>query len=182
MGWFIRSGAWQNRLHRQSNGFILVEAVLVFAFIGMIAASYGPLAVQTVRSCYIGERWEELSRQGMVLDETLYETLRFCQDVTVTDTSIRCRDEQGVQTGFRVKNGRVYRMMSNNSEQPLTGSGNANVAEDRIRVEAMHGEPYFSLIGHTIQIRLLLRDMRSQEIWTCVVTVVPLAYEWENIL
>lgn len=160
------------RRNKCSNGFALTETVIAAVCTVLILSACLPLALQMTLVFHTGERWEELARQGMVLDETIYNTLRYAGDIVVADSSVRCRDEQNTLTGFTVKNGRVYRFMGNGNEQPLTGTSNAGI-ESKIYV-LQDDQPYFSKKGEVIYIRIVLHDAVSGRSWPCYMAVKPL--------
>lgn len=170
--------AWQKR---KSNGFVLTECLAALAIMTIITASLLPLLVQAAANCRYGESWEELSRQGMVLEETVFGMIRFAQKIeSVSSKTIRCRDEQNGLTGFTVKNGRVYRILSNGNEQPLTGSANADPRKERICVQLQENTPYFSTDGKAVHVHIELYDRHTGQSWPCIITVVPLSVQWER--
>lgn len=161
-----------------SNGFVMTEVLAVLCIAVILLAAFLPVLVQSAQRFRSGEAWEELSRQGMIMDETVYGVLRFSSNTVVSETMITCRDEQNMKTGFRIKNSRVYRILSNGSEQPLTGSQNTISIEDRISVKPYENRPYFSVNGQTIQVAIILYDRSSRQEWPCIMKVVPLSAEW----
>lgn len=177
MAAFTFLSSWQKQ---KANGFMLTECIAALAVAAMLTASLLPLLVQAAAGCRRGESWEELSRQGMILEETLFGVLRFARQVDASAGTIRCRDEQNGLTGFSVKNGRVYRLLSNGNEQPLTGSVNAGLREDRISVRPQGDAPYFWTDGNTVYVHIELYDVRTGQTWPCVMTVVPLPGQWEG--
>lgn len=170
--------AWRSR--KQNNGFMLTELIVALAVAAIVMSAVLPILVQTAVICRYGESWEELSRQGMILEETVFGVLRFARNIEVSAKTIRCRDEQNGLTGFSVKNGRVYRLLSNGSEQPLTGSATAGGREDRISVRSQGGEPYFSADGENVHVHIELYDAYTGQSWPCVLMVVPLPVQWED--
>ena len=178
MGTFTFLFAWRNR--KKANGFVLTELIAALAIAAIIMTALLPMLVQTAANCRYGESWEELSRQGMVMEETIFGVLRFARNIEVSDKTIRCRDEQNGLTGFSVKNGRVYRLLSNGSEQPLTGSVNAGLREDRVSVRSQGDKPYFWADGEKIYVHIELYDAYTGQSWPCVLTVAPLPGQWED--
>ena len=114
------------------------------------------------------------------MEETIFGVLRFARNIEVSPKTVRCRDEQNGLTGFSVKNGRVYRLLSNGSEQPLTGSVKAGLREDRISVRSQGDRPYFSADGEKIHVHIELYDSCTGQSWPCVLTVTPLPGQWEE--
>ncbi len=163
------------RRNRDRNGFILAETLIAVSIAVITLVAFLPLFVQIRLLSNTTARWEELSRQAMILDETIYHTLRVSKDITVTDKTIRCRDEKNTLTGFSVKNGRVYRFLGNGNEQPLTGASNAGI-ESEIYVSDT-GEPYFSVKEDVIYARIILCDAVSGQSWPCDIAVTPLKGE-----
>ena len=175
---FTFLSAWRNR--KKANGFVLTELVAALAVAAIVMTALLPMLVQTAANCRYGESWEELSRQGMVMEETIFGVLRFARNIEVSPKTVRCRDEQNGLTGFSVKNGRVYRLLSNGSEQPLTGSVKAGLREDRISVRSQGDRPYFSADGEKIHVYIELYDAYTGQSWPCVLTVTPLPCQWED--
>ena len=168
----VLCGWWKRK--KYCNGFAFLELLVYSVLAAAIMMSALPVCVQLARTAAYGAEWEEMFGQSAVLDETIYGTLRFCRDVTVTDKTIRCRDAQGALTGFTVKNGRVYKLLENGSEQPLTGTAEAGFDERDIYVEQQEGEPYFALKGDVISVRITLRNAADGRRWPCMMAVKPL--------
>lgn len=158
---------------KRPNGFLLMEMMTALLVMVIVAASCMPILVQIVKNLRRGESWEELSRQGMVVEETIYGTLRFAHDITVTPTEIRCRDVQNNRTGFSIKGASVYRLLSDGSEQPLMGSSSAGPSA-RIRVRPYGSTPYFSQDGHTVYVSFWVYDTVSHAERPCLITAVSL--------
>ena len=98
---FTFLSAWRNR--KKANGFVLTELVAALAVAAIVMTALLPMLVQTAANCRYGESWEELSRQGMVMEETIFGVLRFARNIEVSPKTVRCRDEQNGLTGFSVK-------------------------------------------------------------------------------
>lgn len=174
MGYVMNFIGWKDE--KKTNGFLLLEMLTALLLLAILAAGCMPLFVQMAQNMRRGEAWEELSRQESVVEETMYGILRFSHDITVKPSEIRCRDVQNNRTGFSIKGNRVYRLLSDGSEQPVTGSSNAGMSS-RIRVRPYGTAPYFSQAGRTIYISFLVYDVVSHAERPCVVTVVPIAEE-----
>ncbi len=164
-------GGWREK--KRVNGFLFMEMIIVLLVMVIVVSAFLPVLVQIVKNMRRGEAWEELSRQGVVVEETIYGTLRFAHDITVTPTEIRCRDVQNNRTGFSVKGALIYRILSDGNEQPLTGSNSAGPSA-RIWVRPYGSEPYFSQVGNTIYVSFLVYDRVSRAERPCRITVVSL--------
>lgn len=161
------------------NGFVLVEFLIYAGVLLLLWHTFLPIYVLTVQQVKIAESREELARQGMLMDETLYNTLRFSDDIAVTDTQITCRDSDGLRTGFSIKKGIVYRSLDNRQEQPLTGNPPNGALDGRFIVVPYQGQPYFAIEEQTIVVHILLLDTATQTEWPCLIHVVPLKQQWE---
>lgn len=163
--------------NRRSNGYILTELLCALLLISMLVMAYVPLVVQAMRNMEETESREELSRQGLVMEETIYGTLRFATAITVTKDTIRCRDRDNIKTGFTVSGKRVYKIMSDGTEQPLTGAG--TTGPNRIVILPYEDRPYFLQHDEAIEIAMVVYDSQRKREWPCVITVVPLTTQWD---
>lgn len=159
---------------KRPNGFLLLEMITALLIISIATASCIPLIVQMAQNIRRGEVWEELSRQKNVVEETIYGTLRFSHDITVKADEIRCRDIQNNSTGFIVKGSRIYRLLSDGSEQPLTGSSSAGMSAS-IRIRPYGNMPYFSRKGDTIYVSFLVYDAIRHVKRPCLIAVASIA-------
>jgi hypothetical protein len=171
------SNDWKKSVRH--NGFILTELIVSLGIILLLWQAFLPVLVQTIHHVKNSAAWEELSRQGLLMDETIYYTLRFSQGVEVSETKVTCYDSTGLRTGFSVKNGLVYRHLNNGQEQPLTGNSNEGGVKGRFSVSPYEGQPYFSKEGDAVVTAMVLQDTVTQAVWPCIVTVVPLGPYWE---
>lgn len=171
MEYTMNFGGWKEK--KRVNGFLFLEMIIALLVLGIVVSSFLPICIQIIKNMRRGEAWEELSRQGVVVEETIYGTLRFAHDITVTPTEIRCRDIQNNRTGFSVKGALVYRILSDGNEQPLTGSSSAGPSA-RIRVRPYGSEPYFSQAGNRVYVSFLVYDTVSRAERPCRITVVSL--------
>jgi hypothetical protein len=145
----------------------------------MLWYAFLPVLTQTVRYFKIGESGEELARQGLLMDETIYNTLRFSKGIMVSGTRISCYDKEGIRTGFSVKDGIMYRVLSNGQDQPLTGNPGSGIRKGRFVVMPYDERPYFAKEGQAVVVSVLLQDTLNGVAWPCCMTVVPLPQQWE---
>ena len=164
---------------KRPNGFFLLEMLTALLLISVVTASCIPLIVQMAQNIRRGEVWEELSRQENVVEETIYGTLRFSHDITVKANEVRCRDIQNNYTGFVVKGSRIYRLMSDGSEQPLTGSSSAGMSAS-IRIRPHFNMPYFSQKVGTIYVSFLVYDAIRHAERPCLITVTSITERTEE--
>lgn len=170
---FFCFAAWRRR--PGPNGFILLDLCVAAVLMALLLAAMLPLTVQIIRTCREGEAWEELSRQGMVLEETIYGDLRVSHGHRVTNNTIRYLDEENLSSGFSVGGSTVYRIMSNNVMQPLTGGAKGS---SRIRVQPQPDIPYFSQHGDVLQVHIVLYDTVSGQTWPCILYITPMQTYW----
>lgn len=174
----IPSNDWKKSV--QHNGFIMTELIVSIGIILLLWQAFLPVLVQNIQHVKNSAAWEELSRQGLLMDETIYYTLRFSRGIELSETNLTCYDSSGLETGFSVRNGIMYRRLDNGQEQPLTGNSNEGGVNGRFIVATYEGRPYFSKDGETIVVAMILQDTVTQAVWPCIVTVVPLGPYWET--
>lgn len=157
----------------QRNGFLLAEILIAMMLSLILLVAIIPVLTQTIRQDRVGAVREELWRQGMVMDETIYHELRYATVTAVYEDQISFRDKDGKSGGFRVRGNTVYRMLSNQTLQPLTGSNRTVSGRGWIEAKPYGNEPYFKQVGEAIQMALILEDSATKEQWPCVLVVVP---------
>lgn len=168
---FFAVFAWNGKPRR--NGFLLGDVLVAMALVALLLFALIPIVTQAVRADRIGAVREELWRQGMVMDETIYHELRYATITAVYEDQINFRDKDGKTGGFRVRGTTVYRILSNQTQQPLTGSHRTVLARGWIEAKPYGNEPYFKRVGDAIQMAVVLEDSVTKEQWPCVLVVVP---------
>ncbi|MGE1063643.1 hypothetical protein NXG27_13610 [Megasphaera paucivorans] len=163
----------------QTNGFIMLELMIAVLLTSIILTVFLTASAQMFRSYYLQAVYEELYHQGSSIDETLYVGLRFARDVTVTNNTVRFTSPTGLATGFTVQNGILFRILEDNTRQPLTGNSGMGQWQD-VYIVSSQQTPFFSLQGQTVQVALLLRHRKSNQEWPCFISVVPLTAQYEK--
>jgi hypothetical protein len=164
---------------RRVNGYLLMELLVAVTVAAILLPAFLTVAAQAFQHYHRLSAWESLALQGHSVDESLYVELRFAHDVVVMDGTVRFTSATGLAAGYTVQNGILYRILDDNTRQPLTGNSGWGRAQD-IRVFPYGGKPYFSVADGLIRVNLLLQHMQSGRQWPCVITVAPLPQGWEE--
>lgn len=172
MGVYFNVSGWK-KSNIKANGFMLWELLLGVFLSLVLLVSVLPVFTEAVRQEQRQTMSEELYRQGVVIDESLYHTLRYCRIESVSPTRIVFYTPDKSRAGFTVKNKTVYRMLSNQNDQPLTSTSYHPFVRGRVVVQPYEDRPYFSYDGTTVRIAILLVDERTLQTWPCVLSVVP---------
>lgn len=172
MDGFFGVSDWR-RYKQRRNGFILLEMFLAVSLGAMILSAIVPLLTETVRNDQRQVMAEEVLRQGIVMDESLYYTLRYSRIISVSPTEIHFYDSDNTRAGFMVQQNVVYRILSNKQKQPLTGTQYNTLVRGQVLALPYEGRPYFSDDGKCIYIAVLLEDAATGARYPCVMTVVP---------
>lgn len=155
----------------------MLELILAVLLISVILTAFLTASAQLFRSYYLQAVYEELYHQGSSIDETLYVGLRFARDIAVTNNTVRFTSPAGLATGFTVQNGILFRILEDNTRQPLTGNSGMGQWQD-IYIVSSQRTPFFSSQGQTIRVALLLRHRKSNQEWPCFISVVPLTAQY----
>lgn len=158
---------------RRRNGYMLVELLLAAALSLIVLLTVIPLVTQAIRQDRIGAVREELARQGVGMDETMYHDLRYAQVTAVHDNQINFKTKDGNLSGFRVRGSTLQRMLSNQTWQPLTGAHRMMLGKSWVDIKPDGTEPYFKRVGDTIYITMILEDYVTKAQWSCRIVVVP---------
>lgn len=170
-GGFFAVNGW-NESGRKRNGFLLGEMLVASVLAVCLLLAFLPVVTQAVRHDRRGAVREELWRQGLIMDETIYHELRYSTITAVYNDEINFRNKDGVSSGFRVRGTTVYRILSNYTYQPLTGSRTI-LARGWIEAKPYEGRPYFTRVGDAIHVAIMLEDSVTKEQWPCYIVVVP---------
>ncbi len=160
----------------KANGFLLWEMLLAAALSLLLLSAVIPAFTEAVRQEQRQVMSEDLYRQGVVIDETLYHGIRYGTIHSVSDKEIIFYNTDGTKTGFSVKGKGVYRVLSNLTDQPLLSTSHNPMVQGRVVAEPYEDRPFFSYDGRTVRIAILLVDERTLQTWPCIIAVVP----WQN--
>ena len=159
---------------RKQNGFVLLDMLLSCLIFFMMFTSFLFLGTTVVKIYKDNEVREDLMRQGILIDETLYTELRFASQIETQDASIRFLDGAGKRSGFSVHNGTVYRLLSNGGEQPLSGRDTGISKQGRYAVKTFGNAPFFKDEGGFLHISFILEESSTGLAWPCRLAVRPL--------
>ena len=103
-------------LKRNKNAFFLTEAVIYIGLALLCLTLFFSLFVQAVRLYRQAVARENLVRQAVVCEETIWFSLRYGTDIVVAPNEVRYRDGNGEMNGFFVRNRVLYKRLSNGTE------------------------------------------------------------------
>lgn len=168
----------KKRENKRKNGWLMLEMLLVIVNVALLIGILFPGMSQTVLQNRHCELYEEVLRQGSVVDTTIFQALRYGRQFTFASdgSSVRFYTFDGKRSGFKVENKQFYLLLSNNQKQPLTG-GSSAFCGHTIQVQPYAGRPYFSKNGRFIEVALLLQDEYGHVSWPFLLTVVPVNEE-----
>lgn len=179
MDGFFAANGWKKRSFAK-NGFMLTELLLAAVLGVVLLSAVLPLLTKTVSYEQKQVMMEEVFRQGIIVDESFYYTLRYSRIISVSPSEIQFYDSSNVRTGFMVKNKVVYRILSNQTKQPLTGTRYNVLVRGQVLAEPYGDNPYFRQDGKRIHIAVVLKDQATGVQYPCLTTVVPWSWEQEN--
>lgn len=173
MAGLIRSSG--STRYRRRDGFILMEWLFAAAVLLIIWTAFVPTVLQAVKVYESGSQWEELLRQGMAVEDSLYESLRYGKIKSVSSNRIVLEMNNGVSSGILVERRRVFRLLSNGTRQPYMGSDGD---QQLITVRPCGSQPYFHRDGKIIRVAMRFVHEPTGKSWPCVLSVVPLREVW----
>lgn len=159
MGSVFPAGSWR-RKRPEKNGWILLDVLLALSLSALTLTALLPLAGQTARLDRRCQIEEALLRQHVNVEETLFQALRYGQEVEVAPAEVRFHTSQGTARGFAVRHQSLYVRLSDGRYQPLTGGG-STVKGRFLAILPLDGQPFFSRTGRAIQVAFLLKEKRS---------------------
>ena len=95
MGSVFPAGSWR-RKRTEKNGWILLDVLLALSLSALTLTALLPLAGQTARLDRRCQIEEALLRQHVNVEETLFQALRYGQEVEVAPAEVRFHTSQGL--------------------------------------------------------------------------------------
>ena len=159
MGSVFPAGSWR-RKRPEKNGWILLDVLLALSLSALTLTALLPLAGQTARLDRRCQIEEALLRQHVNVEETLFQALRYGQEVEVARAEVRFHTSQGTARGSAGRQQSLYVRLSDGRYQPLTGGG-STVKGRFLAILPLDGQPFFSRTGRAVQVAFLLKEKRS---------------------
>ena len=154
-------------LKRNKNAFFLTEAVIYIGLALLCLTLFFSLFVQAVRLYRQAVARENLVRQAVVWEETIWNEVRY-------------RDGNGEMNGFFVRNRVLYKRLSNGTGQPITGNDAGEPGETDVFMEPLQGTAYFSETDGMVISAFRLIDRKTGVKQICRISVWPLPRIWRR--
>lgn len=167
-------------LKRNKNAFFLTEAVMYIGLALLCLTLFFSLFVQAVRLYRQAVARENLVRQAVVCEETVWFSLRYGTDIVVAPNEVRYRDGNGEMNGFFVRNRVLYKRLFNGTGQPITGNDAGEPGETDVFMEPLQGTAYFSETDGMVTSAFRLIDRKTNVKQICRISVWPLPRIWRR--
>jgi prepilin-type N-terminal cleavage/methylation domain-containing protein len=104
---------------KNSSGFTLIEIIIVIVLVGILATMAAMIIMQGVRAYSVEQSRSDAHYQAKLAMERMAREIRLIRSSTVTDiptmtgTTLRYNDINGLQMGFRLNGGNIERTEDN---------------------------------------------------------------------